>query len=62
MNEKPYLNRPFLRIFFECCQIYQRIYRHTEGHSYKGRCPRCLRTIEFRIGPGGTAARAFSVR
>jgi hypothetical protein len=62
MQAKPYQNRPFLRVLFECCGIYQRIYRDPSGQSYTGRCPHCLRTIRFRVGPDGTPARAFSVR
>jgi len=61
MDEKPYLNRPFLRVFFECCNIYQRIYRDTHGQAYSGRCPRCLRPIRFKVGPTGTRARDFAV-
>ena len=55
------LNRPYLRVFFECCTVYQRIYRDRNGITYSGRCPRCLRTIRFRVGPGGTASRDFVV-
>ncbi|HEX9841780.1 MAG TPA: hypothetical protein VGC20_03475 [bacterium] len=62
MEAKPYLNRPYLRVFFECCSIYQRIYRDPDGHAYSGRCPRCLRPIRFRVGPNGTPARDFAVR
>jgi hypothetical protein len=56
------LGRPYLRIMFDCCQVYQRIYRDRLGHFYEGRCPRCLRSVRFRIAPHGTGARAFSVR
>lgn len=62
-NEHPgYVNRPFLRVYFECCAVYQRLYRDRGGRTYSGRCPRCLRPIRFRIGPGGTPARDFTVR
>lgn len=57
-----FLYRPFLRILFECCNVYQRIYRDRQGHSYSGRCPHCLRPIQFRVGPDGTTARDFRVR
>ena len=53
--------RPFLRIFYECCRVYQRLYRNPDGTTYQGRCPRCLRPVRFRVGPNGTAARAFTV-
>lgn len=54
--------RPYLRVLFECCNVYQRIYRDRGGQFYNGRCPRCLRQIRFRISPTGTAVRDFSVR
>jgi hypothetical protein len=53
--------RPFLRVLFECCSIYQRIYRDLNGKSYSGRCPRCLRPIRFLVGEKGTACRDFTV-
>lgn len=62
MAERTYVNRPFLRVYFECCSVYQRLYRDASGQSYTGRCPRCLRPIRFRVGTDGTTARDFSVR
>ena len=53
--------RPYLRIMFECCGIYQRIYRDPGGRFYFGRCPGCLRPIRFTVAPTGTTARDFSV-
>jgi len=60
-SEKPYLNRPYLRVHFECCGVYQRVYKDRSGRFYQGRCPRCLRSLRFRVGPGGTTVRDFSV-
>ncbi len=54
--------RPYLRVLFECCNIYQRIYRRPSEQFYNGRCPRCLRQIRFQVSPTGTAVRDFSVR
>ena len=53
--------RPYLRIMFECCQVYQRIYRDPGGAFYDGRCPRCLRSVRFRVAPTGTTVRDFAV-
>jgi len=61
MEKKTYLNRPYLQIFFDCCQVYQRVYRNRSGEAYAGRCPRCLRIIRFKIAPHGTSARGFIV-
>lgn len=60
-DRKPYVNRPFLQVLFECCGAYQRIYKDPVHAKYEGRCPRCLRPVRFRVAPNGTSARAFSV-
>lgn len=54
-NEK----RKFLGIYFECCNVYGRIYENKEKTAYVGRCPKCLRPIKVKIGEGGTNARFF---
>lgn len=61
MKKKAESSKPYLSIMFECCNVYLRVYRDPDGKSYQGRCPRCLRTVSFRVGSGGTAARAFAV-
>ena len=54
--------RPFLSVLFECCGVYQRVYRDSSSPAYNGRCPRCGQPVTFRIGASGTSARFFRVR
>ncbi len=59
LRHRPPHARPWIGIRFDCCNVYTRIYRDSEGRSYRGRCPRCLRTVTLRVGPSGTNARFF---
>ena len=54
--------KPFLSVLFECCGIYQRIYRTADGTAYRGACPRCGLPVNFAVGDSGTSARFFRVR
>lgn len=54
--------RPFLSVLFECCGVYQRVYRDPVARAYEGRCPRCGRGVKFPVGEGGTQARFFRAR
>lgn len=51
--------RPWLGVFFRCCQVYARLYRNAAGTAYSGRCPRCGSEVSARVGPGGTSRRMF---
>ena len=51
--------RPYVGIMFECCGIYQRVYRRADQLEYRGRCPRCLRAVQLKVGPSGTSTRIF---
>jgi hypothetical protein len=52
--------RPFIGIHFRCCNVYQRIYRRSDGAAYEGRCPKCLRAVRATVGPGGVSQRFFN--
>jgi hypothetical protein len=57
----PKSGNPFLSVHFACCNVYQRIYKSPDGTAYRGRCPRCGKTVNFPIGQGGTNERSFVV-
>ncbi|MHC4660415.1 MAG: hypothetical protein ACYS8W_01880 [Planctomycetota bacterium] len=52
-------DRPFIGIFFECCNIYGRIYINRNQTAYVGWCPRCAAKIEIPIDPHGVDDRFF---
>jgi hypothetical protein len=52
--------RPFVSVLFRCCNVYQRVYRSTDGTRYDGRCPRCGGMVRLRVGADGTSARFFT--
>ncbi len=51
----------FVGVRFECCRVYARIYINSAGAAYEGHCPRCCRRVRFRVGPGGSDARFFTI-
>lgn len=50
----------FLGIMFNCCNIYARIYKNKAQTAYVGRCPKCMRSVNIKIGNGGTDNRFFN--
>ncbi|MBX3377209.1 MAG: hypothetical protein KF678_09435 [Phycisphaeraceae bacterium] len=53
--------RPWLGLRFTCSGAYVRVYRSVDGSKYQARCPRCGKSVVFRVGQGGTSARFFEV-
>ena len=54
--------RPWIGIQYECCGVYQRVYRNRDATAYESACPRCGRPVRVRVGAGGTSNRMFKAR
>ena len=54
--------RKFLSLYFACAHAYGRAMKCEAEGCYRGRCPKCGKTIDFPIGQGGTSRRMFEVR
>jgi len=52
--------KAFVGVRFECCSVYRRVYKNTEGTAYEGKCPRCAKPVRLRVGAGGVSARFFT--
>jgi hypothetical protein len=53
--------KPFISVHFACCGVYTRIYRNPTDSEYRGRCPKCGKSVRFVVAEGGTTARTFVV-
>lgn len=47
--------RRFIGVHFTCCGAYTRFYRKPEDREYRGRCPRCLKTLQVGVAESGVA-------
>ncbi|MCA9243506.1 MAG: hypothetical protein KDA32_06100 [Phycisphaerales bacterium] len=62
-NDMERTPRPYIGVMFECCGVYQRVYRRPDQLEYRGRCPRCLRLVNVRVDPSsGSNERIFRAR
>ena len=53
--------RKYIGVWFDCCQTYGRLYKNKEGTIYRGRCPKCMRSVMVPISPysGNATDRRF---
>ena len=52
---------PAIGVHFICSNQYLRVFRNLEGTHYLARCPKCAKTIRFRVEQGGSNRRFFEV-
>jgi hypothetical protein len=52
--------RPYIGMYFQCCNVYLRIYLNREGTAYFGHCPRCARPVRIAVGSGGSKGKFWS--
>lgn len=61
-NEEKRAPKPFLGVMFECCGVYDRVYREKNTQEYQGRCPKCLRKFKVQVDEQrGTATKFIKV-
>ena len=53
--------RPWIGVYFSCSNTYTRVSRSPDVRTYLARCPKCGKSVRFRVGPGGSNARFFEV-
>ena len=52
-------DKTFLGVYYVQCRVYGRMYRNAESTAYIGRCPRCGKMAQARIGAQGYSDRFF---
>lgn len=62
IKEQTVGGRKCIYVHFECCGVYCHIYKNKAGTAYEGRCPKCLRPLSVKVGPGGTENRFFRAK
>jgi len=61
MPEKPQeTSRPYIGMYFKCCNSYARLYLNRQGSAYFGACPKCARTVRIKASPGGSRSRFWT--
>ena len=54
--------RPFLGIYFECCNVYSRIHLNPSRTAFVGWCPKCCGKAVVKVSPAGSKSRFFNAR
>ena len=57
----PPKKKKHIGVFFECCNIYTRVYINKSETAYVGWCPKCAQRVAVKIDKRGTDCRFFKL-
>ena len=60
MPAPPTDSSPFIGRYFNCCNVYQRIYLNKARTAFAGHCPKCARPARVKATAGGEKARFWT--
>lgn len=52
--------RPYINMYFKCCNAYARIFLNRAGTAFAGHCPKCARPVRIEVGEGGSSSQFWS--
>ena len=58
--DSPRTPRPFINIYFRCCNAYARIFLNHDATAFAGHCPKCAAPIRIPVGEGGSESRFWT--
>ena len=52
--------RPFIGMYFKCCNVYCRVYLNKDGTAFCGHCPKCAAPVRIAVSPDGDPGRFWT--
>lgn len=53
--------RPYLSLYFRCCNAYARVYLNRAETAFAGHCPKCAAPVTIPVSEEGSDARFWLV-